>query len=36
MKARRPHRLTHIADPVFFTDRQSVAIRIVATGGTFD
>lgn len=36
MKARKPHRLTQIADPVFFADRQSVAIKIVATDGTFD
>jgi len=36
MKARKPHRLTHIADPAFFADRQSVAIKIIATGGTFD
>lgn len=36
MRARKPHRLTHIADPVFFADRQSVAIEIIATGGTFD
>ncbi|MGC2415826.1 MAG: hypothetical protein WA459_24405 [Stellaceae bacterium] len=36
MRGRKPHRLTHIADPLFFADRQAVAIKIIAEGGTFD
>src|SRR5689334_6622832 len=36
MKARKPHRLTHIADPVFFGDRHAVAMKIIATDATLD
>jgi hypothetical protein len=37
METRKPHRLTHMADPMLSGDAQFFAIKIVTeTGGTFD